>query len=268
LVIIQAYYLYLADNFQISNKASEYGDSFGALNAVFSGLAFAGVIVTVLIQMEELRATREELRKSALAQEESSKALNEQLRVAKLSSNMEILTNYINRLKNSNDNYSNEKSFKAGELINLTIREIYLKPEYYNLIKPNLWITDYKPKSEVLKRLNKINFDNSKFYFQLGNNGHTFKLTSASQIKDNNYLEIYRSDSGNNELLLPCPLEMLLTDEMHVIYNLRCLVTSFDWQIEMFVYPNHSNQIVRETIVLDSNGRGITKSYLKNSIVL
>ncbi len=33
--------------------------------------------------MEELRATREELRKTALAQEESSKALNEQLRVAK-----------------------------------------------------------------------------------------------------------------------------------------------------------------------------------------
>jgi hypothetical protein len=125
LVIIQAYYLYIVDNFQITNKASDYGDSFGALNSVFSGLAFAGVIVTVLIQMEELRASREELRKAAEAQNESSKTLNEQLRVAKLSSNMEILTNYIARLNRSKLIYSDQKIRKAEELIDQTLKEIY-----------------------------------------------------------------------------------------------------------------------------------------------
>ncbi|MCC7037372.1 MAG: putative phage abortive infection protein [Alphaproteobacteria bacterium] len=38
------------------------GDSFGAINALFSGLAFAGLIVAVSLQRTELRYTREELK--------------------------------------------------------------------------------------------------------------------------------------------------------------------------------------------------------------
>lgn len=38
-----------------------FGDSFGALNALFSGLAFAGLIVTLIMQKEELGMQREEL---------------------------------------------------------------------------------------------------------------------------------------------------------------------------------------------------------------
>jgi len=38
-----------------------YGDMFGAVNALFSGLAFAGLICTLIVQMQELKAQREEL---------------------------------------------------------------------------------------------------------------------------------------------------------------------------------------------------------------
>jgi hypothetical protein len=38
------------------------GDMFGAVNALFSGLAFAGVIVAIKLQREELRYTRKELK--------------------------------------------------------------------------------------------------------------------------------------------------------------------------------------------------------------
>lgn len=38
-----------------------FGDQFGAVNALFSGLAFAGLIVTLLYQKEELKLQREEL---------------------------------------------------------------------------------------------------------------------------------------------------------------------------------------------------------------
>lgn len=38
-----------------------FSDGFGIINALFSGLAFAGLIVTILLQREELKATREEL---------------------------------------------------------------------------------------------------------------------------------------------------------------------------------------------------------------
>ncbi|MEA3495336.1 MAG: hypothetical protein U9R42_04805 [Bacteroidota bacterium] len=43
------------------SKSGTYGDTFGALNAVFSGLALAGVIVTILIQRTELKNQRVEL---------------------------------------------------------------------------------------------------------------------------------------------------------------------------------------------------------------
>lgn len=38
-----------------------FGDKFGAINALFSGLAFAGLIITLLYQKEELKLQREEL---------------------------------------------------------------------------------------------------------------------------------------------------------------------------------------------------------------
>lgn len=39
-----------------------FGDAFGALNALFAGLAFAGLIVTIRQQSADLQATREEMR--------------------------------------------------------------------------------------------------------------------------------------------------------------------------------------------------------------
>lgn len=38
----------------------QYGDSFGALNTLFTGLAFAGLIVTILLQRQELKAQHKE----------------------------------------------------------------------------------------------------------------------------------------------------------------------------------------------------------------
>ena len=40
----------------------QFGDLFGGVNALFTGLAFAGVIYTILLQRRELELQREELR--------------------------------------------------------------------------------------------------------------------------------------------------------------------------------------------------------------
>lgn len=63
-----------------------FGDSFGAINALFSGFAFAGIIATIwlqrkelVLQREELKLTRDELTKSAKAQDKSQIALNHQV---------------------------------------------------------------------------------------------------------------------------------------------------------------------------------------------
>ena len=36
----------------------QFGDKFGAANALFSGLAFAGIIITLLLQRRDLSETR------------------------------------------------------------------------------------------------------------------------------------------------------------------------------------------------------------------
>ncbi len=40
----------------------EFGDTFGALNALFSGLATGGVLIAILMQRQELIFQREELK--------------------------------------------------------------------------------------------------------------------------------------------------------------------------------------------------------------
>ena len=71
------------------DKAGLFGDSFGVLNSLFSGLAFAGIIVTVLLQKEELKLQRKELARSSLAQD----------RTARLMALTELLANYKSNIK-------------------------------------------------------------------------------------------------------------------------------------------------------------------------
>ena len=43
------------------DKAGVFGDSFGIITALFSALAFGGVLIAILIQKEDLKLTREEI---------------------------------------------------------------------------------------------------------------------------------------------------------------------------------------------------------------
>lgn len=75
-----------------AQDAGAVGDAFGGVNALFSGLAFAGLVVTLFLQRQELELQRKELRwtldehrKMATAQEETEKRL--------------FLTAYLNALE-------------------------------------------------------------------------------------------------------------------------------------------------------------------------
>jgi hypothetical protein len=80
-----------------------FGDMFGAVNALFSGLAFLRVIVAIILQRQELELQREELRASREAQQEAARALREQLEIATFQTQLEslnhILAGYERRIK-------------------------------------------------------------------------------------------------------------------------------------------------------------------------
>ena len=47
------------------DKRGSFGDMFGAVNALFSGLAFAGIIIAILLQRQEMKESRMEFAASA-----------------------------------------------------------------------------------------------------------------------------------------------------------------------------------------------------------
>ena len=53
--------------------AHDFGDMFGAINALFSGLALAGVIYAVLMQTEDIKNNQTQIEKSIRASEISAK---------------------------------------------------------------------------------------------------------------------------------------------------------------------------------------------------
>lgn len=58
-----------------------FGDSFGYVNSLFSGLAFAGVIYAILLQRKELELQREELKRNADQSEELTKLTKKQTHI-------------------------------------------------------------------------------------------------------------------------------------------------------------------------------------------
>ena len=73
------------------NSPENFGDMFGAINALFTGLAFAGVIVAIFMQREDLKLQQRELTESRKAQEDQVKAL---VIAAQINANVAMLANY------------------------------------------------------------------------------------------------------------------------------------------------------------------------------
>ncbi|PME35100.1 hypothetical protein BCV39_18860 [Vibrio sp. 10N.286.55.E10] len=62
-----------------NEKRALFGDSYGSLNTLFSGLAFAGIIVSIFLQSQELRSTRAEIRAQKDEFQLQTKAMDKQV---------------------------------------------------------------------------------------------------------------------------------------------------------------------------------------------
>ena len=107
LLLCAAYTLWLRYSIPKLEERAHFGEAYGGLAALFSGLAFAGVIVAIAMQREELRLQRKELKltrgeltRQAAAQESSSRAVESQVQLmiagTKLHAEATLLTFYNN----------------------------------------------------------------------------------------------------------------------------------------------------------------------------
>ena len=63
-----------ADDFYTKIIKQPAADIFGSVNALFAGFAFGGVIITIYLQLNEIKATRKELEKTAKSNEKTASA--------------------------------------------------------------------------------------------------------------------------------------------------------------------------------------------------
>jgi hypothetical protein len=87
-------------------QRGQFGDLFGSVTSLFSGLAFAGIIYTIFLQRGELalqrielQLTREQLARSAKAQEKSEQSLTKQAQILETTARLNALTSCINSLQ-------------------------------------------------------------------------------------------------------------------------------------------------------------------------
>ena len=64
-----------------TEKSGQLGDTFGAVNSLFTGLAFAGVVVTIWLQLSEIRQAREDADQAQKSQREQATILKEAARL-------------------------------------------------------------------------------------------------------------------------------------------------------------------------------------------
>ncbi len=94
-----------------------FGDLFGAINALFSGLAFLGVIIAIILQKKELEEQRKEIRESRKAQELTASALTKQLELQVLQNKIESLNLLISSISTEITRLSRENTQSSKEKI-------------------------------------------------------------------------------------------------------------------------------------------------------
>ena len=97
-----------------------FGDMFGSLNALFSGVALVGIIYAVLMQCQELKLqraeleeTRKELKRTADSQKEASETLNNQLKEMQEQTELQLRPFVITKY-DDNPEYANSSLIVAN----------------------------------------------------------------------------------------------------------------------------------------------------------
>lgn len=119
-------------------ERGQLGDIFGSINALFSGLAFAGVVFAILLQRQELALQRQELKETRLevtrtadAQEAAQQALNKTIWAQSYKVVLDILQEP--NVVTARGNVWNSRSIIMGE-------------------KPDIWPLHVRKSAELVSR--------------------------------------------------------------------------------------------------------------------
>jgi len=163
---------WIDDKYSVLHRGS-FGDKFGAVNALFSGLAFAGILVALRLQSKELKDTREVLKDQKVQLENQYLVLEKQ----KFEHSFFQLLNLLQQLVNSMDTNYGSTVFKGKDcferfydkmMIDVRaplIKEIIIN-EYEKFFIGSQQDLGYYFRTlyQIIKSVDKSTVDNKKFY--------------------------------------------------------------------------------------------------------
>jgi hypothetical protein len=199
------------------DKSGVFGDSFGLLTSLFSGLASAGLIITILMQKEELSLQREDIklaRSELSGQRAELKAQNETLKIQRFENTffkmLEILDSCRKDIFYQTRHFQRQNTSYEGRE---AIRQLYEKLSqryFFNYVQENL-----SAKYVFADKCNNkegINERYIKFYTEHGDDlGQYFRtLYNIIKLIDRNfssdegliYSNLLRAQLSRYELLL------------------------------------------------------------------
>jgi len=169
------------------DKRGTLGDMFGTLNALFSGLAFAGIIFTILLQRKELKYQREELqatRKEFVIQ-------NKTLKSQRFENTFFGLINLHNQIVNDIDDKKGDGYSSPEEVI--SGRDVFFQA--YLELRPLLAKKNLEISKAYLKMYGKHNTDFGHYFRNLY---RTFKIIHETEFVSINEID---DDVENKEEL-------------------------------------------------------------------
>ena len=126
------HYVYNHDKLSTWIPPNEFGDMFGALTCLFSGIAIAGVIAMLRQQHEEMKDTRDEFAAQTKQFKEQTKQFNEQIALARQAQKIDAFYRRLSHLRQQHEDicyYEDKKTYKG------IIAIICLHNEAFKLLK-------------------------------------------------------------------------------------------------------------------------------------
>lgn len=202
-----------------STDRGTFGDMFGSANAIFSGLAFAGLIYTILLQKEELGLQRTELKETRNEFHIQNETLKKQQFESTLFKLINLHHEIINNLSLHLDKKYNPNHIEKRDVIKKASIDLnnYIESSRVIVEKQNMYgdfstkpkeIETLKDEEESLKEAYE-NFWNeyyTSFSHYFRNMYHVFKFIHLSNILSNEekrfYATIMRSQLSSDEQFL------------------------------------------------------------------
>jgi len=183
-----------------------FGDMFGAANALFTGLSFVGLIVTILLQREDLKETRNEMeltRKEFISQ-------NDTMKLQQFENTFFQMLSLFNSIVNNTEFWVNTNEYKGRSAFAKVYDLMYLDAKREANTRSNML------ESEIKQNLESMSLEAQMIFYEKNYNlykeylGHYFRtfyhivklIDTTPNINKRRYISLARAQLSSFEIIL------------------------------------------------------------------